>query len=205
MKPAEEKREIEKTETNVNDEAAEKTERIEKESKTNHVRPEKIRIYGIGIVAVAAVSGLLAAIAAKRSSSDNQKADSVSIIGGADHPTSIDLSAKTSDAKKTAAYTSISMEEAAKVFEVPGDYIIVDVRHTDEFAEGHIPGAINVVNEEIGAERPKELPKLDQVIYVYCRSGRRSKEASAKLAALGYTNIYEFGGIIDWTGKIEKT
>ena len=74
----------------------------------------------------------------------------------------------------------------------------------DEFAEGHIPGAINVANEDIGAEQPAELLDLDQVIFVYCRSGRRSKEASAKLAALGYTNIYEFGGILDWDGEIEK-
>lgn len=65
-------------------------------------------------------------------------------------------------------------------------------------------GAINVANEDIGAEQPAELPDIDQVIFVYCRSGRRSKEASAKLAALGYTNIYEFGGILDWDGEIEK-
>ena len=62
----------------------------------------------------------------------------------------------------------------------------------------------NDLNEDIGAEQPAELPDLDQVIFVYCRSGRRSKEASAKLAALGYTNIYEFGGILDWDGEIEK-
>ena len=61
---------------------------------------------------------------------------------------------------------------------------------------------INVADEDIGAERPAELPDLDQVIFVYCRSGRRSKEASAKLAALGYTNIYEFGGILDWDGEM---
>ncbi|MBP3754840.1 MAG: rhodanese-like domain-containing protein [Lachnospiraceae bacterium] len=96
------------------------------------------------------------------------------------------------------------MEEAKEVFETSGNYIILDVRRADEFAEGHIPGAINVANEDIGAEQPAELPDLDQVIFVYCRSGRRSKEASAKLAALGYTNIYEFGGILDWDGEIEK-
>ena len=61
-----------------------------------------------------------------------------------------------------------------------------------------------MANEDIGAEQPAELPDLDQVIFVYSRSGRRSKEASAKLAALGYTNIYEFGGILDWDGEIEK-
>ena len=80
----------------------------------------------------------------------------------------------------------------------------MDVRREDEFAEGHIPRAINVANESIGAEAPAELTDKNQRIYVYCRSGNRSKQAAEKLAALGYTNIVEFGGIIDWTGEIEK-
>lgn len=101
-------------------------------------------------------------------------------------------------------YTSITMEEAKEIFATGGDYIILDVRRADEFAAGHIPGAINVANEDIADTQPAELPDLDQVIYVYCRSGNRSKQASAKLAAMGYTNIIEFGGIIDWTGQIEK-
>lgn len=101
-------------------------------------------------------------------------------------------------------YKSITMEEAKDIFAKGGDYIILDVRRADEYAEGHIPGAINVANESIGSDMPKELPDRNQVIYVYCRSGRRSKEASSKLAAMGYTNIIEFGGIIDWTGEVEK-
>ena len=103
-----------------------------------------------------------------------------------------------------ADFQSITMEEAKKIFETEGDYIILDVRRADEFAAGHIPGAINVANEAIADAQPAELPDKDQVIYVYCRSGNRSKQASAKLAAMGYTNIIEFGGIIDWTGQIEK-
>jgi len=122
---------------------------------------------------------------------------SVQIIGGEDGPTSVFLAGKIAEDRKQAEYASMSMEEAKEVFATPGNYIILDVRRTDEFAEGHIPGAINVVNEDIGAEQPEELPDLDQAIFVYCRSGRRSKEASAKLAALGYTNIYEFGGILN--------
>jgi rhodanese-related sulfurtransferase len=129
---------------------------------------------------------------------------SVQIIGGADGPTSVFLAGKIPEDRKQAEYTSISMEEAKEVFAAPGTYIILDVRRADEFAEGHIPGAINVANEDIGTDQPAELPDLDQVIFVYCRSGRRSKEASAKLAAIGYTNIYEFGGILDWDGEIEK-
>lgn len=101
-------------------------------------------------------------------------------------------------------YTSITMEEAREIFATDGDYIILDVRRADEFAAGHIPGAINVANENIADTQPAELSDKDQVIYVYCRSGNRSKQASAKLAAMGYTNVIEFGGIIDWTGQIEK-
>ena len=83
-------------------------------------------------------------------------------------------------------------------------YIILDVRRADEYAAGHIPGAINLPNEEIGANEIPELPDKSQLILVYCRSGRRSKEASEKLVKLGYTNIVEFGGILDWKGEMEK-
>lgn len=100
-------------------------------------------------------------------------------------------------------YVSITMEEAKNVFETQGDYIILDVRREDEFAEGHIPGAINVPNEGIQDTEPSELPDKNQTIYVYCRSGNRSKQAASKLVAMGYTNIIEFGGIMDWIGEIE--
>lgn len=157
------------------------------------------------IIAGAAVGVLVAGVlAARHFIYLDKENNSVQIIGGADGPTSIFLAGKTSEDNRTAEYTSITMEEAKEAFTTSENYIILDVRRADEFAEGHIPGAINVANEDIGAEQPAELPDLDQVIYVYCRSGRRSKEASAKLAALGYTNIYEFGGILDWDGEIEK-
>ena len=83
-------------------------------------------------------------------------------------------------------------------------HIIVDVRRQDEYDEGHIPGAVLSPNESITDKQPEELPDLDQIILVYCRSGRRSKEASQKLADIGYTNVYEFGGINTWTGEIVK-
>ena len=105
---------------------------------------------------------------------------------------------------KEMTYTSITMQEAKEIFETPGDYIILDVRRADEFAEGHIPGAINVANEDIADVEPEELPDKEQTIYVYCRSGRRSKEASAKLAAMGYSHIIECGGILDWTGSVAE-
>ncbi len=157
------------------------------------------------IIAGATVGVVVAGVLiAKRYIHIDRENHSVQIIGGADGPTSVFLAGEIPGDGNLAEYTSISMEEAKEVFATPGDYIILDVRRADEFAEGHIPGAINVANEDIGDECPAELPDLDQVIYVYCRSGRRSKEASSKLAALGYTNIYEFGGILDWDGEIEK-
>ena len=157
------------------------------------------------IIAGAAVGAVVAGVLiAKHYISVDKDNQSIQIIGGADGPTSVFLAGEIPGDEKQAEYTSISMEEAKEAFAAPGNYIILDVRRADEYAEGHIPGAINVANEDIGDEMPSELPDLDQVIYVYCRSGRRSKEASSKLAALGYTNIYEFGGILDWDGEIEK-
>lgn len=130
---------------------------------------------------------------------------SFGIIGGADGPTSIFLAGKLPGGEQEVAeYISITMEEAKEIFETPGEYIVVDVRRADEFAQGHIPGAINIANEDISDTEPTSLPDKDQTIYVYCRSGNRSKQAAGKLASMGYSNIIEFGGIIDWTGDIEK-
>ena len=100
-------------------------------------------------------------------------------------------------------YRQISMDEAITLMEEESDYIILDVRTPEEFSERHIPGAINIANETIGTDVIPELPHKDQLILVYCRSGNRSKQASQKLADLGYTNVLEFGGIIDWPGDTE--
>ena len=99
------------------------------------------------------------------------------------------------------SYTQIHMEEAVVMMEEETDYIILDVRTPEEFAEKHIPDAINVPNETIGDEAIDKLPDKEQLILVYCRSGNRSKRASEKLVKLGYTNVYEFGGINNWTGE----
>lgn len=101
------------------------------------------------------------------------------------------------------SYTMISQDEAKEMMEKEDGHIIVDVRRQDEFETGHIPGAVCIPNESIGTEQPEELPDLDQIILIYCRSGNRSKQAAQKLFDMGYTNVYEFGGIIDWTGEIE--
>lgn len=102
------------------------------------------------------------------------------------------------------SYKSISMSEAEEMMKNEKDYIILDVRTAEEYKEGHIPNAINVADETIGEDEISELPNKDQLIMVYCRSGRRSKQAASKLVKLGYTNIVEIGGIIDWKGDIEK-
>ena len=102
----------------------------------------------------------------------------------------------------SASYTQISQDEAMKMMQEQTGYLIVDVRRPDEFAEGHIVGAVNVPNETIEDEAPDALPDKEQTLFIYCRSGNRSKEASQKLADMGYTNVYEFGGINTWEGEI---
>lgn len=102
---------------------------------------------------------------------------------------------------KDIGYRQISTKEAVTMMEDETDYIILDVRTREEYEEKHLPEAVNIPNESIGSEEIAELPDKDQLIFVYCRSGNRSKQASEKLADLGYTNIVEFGGINDWTGE----
>ena len=104
----------------------------------------------------------------------------------------------------TNVYLSISQDEAIRLMETEENYVILDVRREDEFAEGHIPGAICIPNEVIAEEAEGILQDKNQLILVYCRSGNRSKQASRKLADMGYSQIREFGGIIDWKGEIEK-
>ena len=93
------------------------------------------------------------------------------------------------------------MAEATELMKTEKGYVILDVRTREEFLEKHIPGAINIPNEAIGTDEIPTLPDKDQLILVYCRSGNRSKQAAKKLVALGYTNVVEFGGIIDWQGE----
>lgn len=101
-------------------------------------------------------------------------------------------------------YRQINAEQAKKIMDEQQGYLILDVRTKEEFEQGHIPGAVLLPNEEIGTEEIDVLPDKDQLILVYCRSGNRSKQASQKLVDLGYTNIYEFGGINQWPYDIIK-
>ena len=111
------------------------------------------------------------------------------------------LSACAAEEQSNTGYTIITQEEAMAMMEKDDGHVIVDVRRQDEYDSCHIPGAILIPNESITDTKPAELPDLDQIILIYCRSGNRSKQAAQKLADMGYTNVYEFGGIIDWTGE----
>ena len=102
-----------------------------------------------------------------------------------------------------AVYVNITAEEARKIMDSEEGYIILDVREQDEYDAGHIPGAILIPYTQIEEKAAAMLPDKDQLILVYCRSGRRSKIAAEALAELGYTNIREFGGIIDWPYETE--
>ena len=99
---------------------------------------------------------------------------------------------------KVSTYEQITSEQAKTIMDTEKDYVIIDARTEEEFAEGHIENAILIPEYEIANRAEKELPDKEQLILVYCRSGRRSKIASEELVKLGYTNVKEFGGIIDW-------
>ena len=104
----------------------------------------------------------------------------------------------------SASYEQISGAEAKALMDSESGYIIIDARTQEEYDEGHIPGAIMIPEYEIADRAEKELPDKDQLILVYCRSGRRSKIAAEELVKLGYTNVKEFGGIIDGEYEIVK-
>lgn len=103
-----------------------------------------------------------------------------------------------------AEYKKITAEEAKERMDKDDKVVILDVRTEEEYQEGHVPGAIVIPNETISSEPLEELPDMDQEILVYCRSGNRSAQAAKKLAEAGYTQVYDFGGIIDWTYDTEK-
>ena len=102
-----------------------------------------------------------------------------------------------------ASFEQLTMYKALSQMEKEDDFILLDVRTAEEYQDGHIPGAVNIANELIRTDEISELPDKNQRIYVYCRSGNRSKQAAKKLVKLGYTNIVEIGGIIDYHGETE--
>ena len=124
----------------------------------------------------------------------------IGVIGGADGPTAIIIA----EQGEKAMYEQITVDAAKNIMDSGEDFIILDVREQDEYDSGHIPGSILIPYREIEEKAIEVLPDKDRQILVYCRSGRRSKIASQSLAKLGYTNIKEFGGIIDWPYEIVK-
>ena len=112
------------------------------------------------------------------------------------------LSKKDKNIENEMRIKHVSMDEIVQIMNENTDYIILDVRTIAEYNEGHIPNAICIPNETIGNNTMSELPDKEQLILIYCRSGNRSKQAAEKLKKLGYTNLIDFGGIIDWKGEI---
>ena len=112
------------------------------------------------------------------------------------------LSKKDKNIENEMRIKHVSMDEIVQIMNENTDYIILDVRTIAEYNEGHIPNAICIPNETIGNNTISELPDKEQLILIYCRSGNRSKQAAEKLKKLGYTNLIEFVGIIDWKGEI---
>ena len=110
---------------------------------------------------------------------------------------------KAKDMTDKAEYHKISAEEAYEMM-VSQEVVVVDVRTREEYESGHIENAVLVPNESIGSEIPEALPDKEATLLIYCRSGRRSKEAAQKLLALGYQNVYDFGGVIDWPYELVK-
>ena len=108
------------------------------------------------------------------------------------------------DNKEESVIKYVSMDEIVQIMNENSNYIILDVRSMQEYNEGHIPNAICIPNETISEDIINKLPNKEQLILIYCRSGNRSKQAAQKLKNLGYTNLIEFGGIIDWAGDVVK-
>ncbi|MBR5529411.1 MAG: rhodanese-like domain-containing protein [Oscillospiraceae bacterium] len=111
---------------------------------------------------------------------------------------------QTEEQKQEAVYMNITAQQAKELMDTREDYVILDTRAQDEYDAGHIPGAILIPHDEILEKAESVLKEKDQLILVYCRSGRRSKLAAEDLVKLGYTNIREFGGIIDWPYEVVK-
>ena len=128
-------------------------------------------------------------------------AASLTLLSGCALSKAKEDTAKESSSK--AAYHKISAEEAYEMM-VSQEVVVVDVRTWEEYDGGHIENAVLVPNESIGSEMPEALPDKEATLLIYCRSGRRSKDAAQKQLALGYQSVYDFGGVIDWPYELVK-
>lgn len=107
-------------------------------------------------------------------------------------------------AKASNGFVTITPQEAKKLMETEKNYVIVDVREQAEYAEGHIPNALLLPLGTIEQDAEKALPDKKQLLLVHCRSGKRSKIAAQKLVTKGYSNVKDFGGLLDWPYEIVK-
>ncbi len=176
-------------------------------SAKSDIPPVNSDVNGDGSVNVADIVSLQKFLLGADKSDEQETATATATAASTTYTTSLtttteDNSQTTAAQTSAAGYKHITQEKAKEMMQADDGHVIVDVRRQDEYDSGHIPDAILIPNESIGTEQPKELPDPDQIILVYCRSGRRSAEAAQKLADMGYTHIYEFGGIIDWTGEV---
>lgn len=115
-----------------------------------------------------------------------------------------DINMNINDKEEYVMYQQITQQEAKRIMDSGEDFILLDVREQEEFDSGHIPGAILIPYTQIPQKAPTMLPDKDKLILIYCRSGRRSKIAAESLSQFAYTNIKEFGGIIDWPYEVER-
>ena len=132
--------------------------------------------------------------------------NAIGIIGGADGPTAIIIGEQVNvvEEEENTMYTQITQDEAKNIMDSDAEYILLDTREQEEFDEGHIPGAVLLPYTQIEEKAKEMLPDKYKLILVYCRSGRHSKLAAQALSELGYTNVKEFGGIIDWKYDVVK-
>lgn len=164
-------------------------------------------LLGIGVLLVMGLAGCARAKAETATQAQMENAVETGMAAGMETETEEPMGEQENTQMEPqadeAAYHKISAAEAKEMME-QSEVTIVDVRTLQEYKEGHVPGAINIPNEEILDTEPELLKDKDATLLVYCRSGRRSKDASDKLVKMGYKNVYDFGGIIDWNYGTEK-
>ncbi len=145
---------------------------------------------------------IMGSISACNGKSDREKSDREDTYSNTSAAEEVGESEASEDTRAEASYLQITQDKAKKMMDEKENYVILDVRTEEEYTEGHISNAICIPNETIDQNITEQLPDQEQVILVYCRSGNRSKQASEKLANLGYSNIYEFGGINTWPYEV---
>ena len=197
-----------------------KENKSSKKGYQTHMRKDLKKISSVLITLLLILSLFAGCGTATPSGDTNGSSGDINLNSNSRSGTNSNLSQNPESNLPKGTYVQIKMDDAIRMMESEDDYVILDVRTEAEFSEGHIPGAICIPNEDIQAiniqvdESDKSLIEdslsvrglsdKNQIILVYCRSGNRSKQAAQKLADMGYTQVYEFGGIRDWPGEIVK-